>query len=406
MSMAAKKGAGMEDALDKSLGEELAAMKKAGTLKSFRHIKSPMDTKVAMEEVKGDVLVLSSNNYLGLSHHPQVVEAGIEALMQYGAGTASVRFICGTFSIHSKIEAAIAKLHRQEAALTYVSCWAANTGLIPAIAGAEDALISDALNHASLIDGCRGSKAKRHIYPHSDMAVLEEKLKESKGARRIFIVTDGVFSMEGDIARLPEILDLASKYNASVILDDSHGVGVMGKHGRGTAEHFGVEKAVHILTGTLGKALGGAAGGYVAASKTVIDYLQQVSRPQLFSNALPATIAASAMKAIEILENEPQRVARLHEITKRMREGLQARRFKPLEGESAIVPIIVGETAFAIRMSEELLKEGIFITGFGYPVVPEGTARLRVQMCATLTDEQVTFALDKFEKVGKKLKVI
>jgi glycine C-acetyltransferase len=391
--------------LKESLLGELESMKKAGTLKTYRHIASAMDTEVVMEEA-GNALVLSSNNYLGLANHPEVIEAGREALKKYGAGTASVRFICGTFSIHSEIEVALAKLHHSEASLTYVSCWAANTGLMPAIAGAEDALISDALNHASLIDGCRMSKARRFVYKHSDMQDLQAKLKEAAGARRIFIVTDGVFSMEGDIANLPEILALAKKYNASVILDDSHGVGVMGKHGRGTAEHFGVEDQVHIYTGTLGKALGGAAGGYVASSRAVIDYLQQVSRPQLFSNALPATIAASAMKAIEILQREPQRVERLHALTHKMREGLKVRGFKPLEGESAIVPIIVGDTAFAIRMSQELLKEGIFITGFGYPVVPEGTARLRIQMCATLTDAQIEFALNTFEKVGKKLKVI
>lgn len=392
--------------LDESLKAELAAMQNAGTLKTYRHITTPMATQVGMEEVKGDVLVLSSNNYLGLSNHPQVIEAGVQALRDYGAGTASVRFICGTFSIHSRIEAAIAKLHRMESSLTYVSCWAANTGLLPAISGAEDVLISDALNHASLIDGCRASKAKRMVYAHSDMRALEEKLNEAKGARRVFIITDGVFSMEGDIAKLQDILALAERYNAVVVLDDSHGVGVMGEHGRGTAEHFGLEGKVHIITGTLGKALGGGAGGYVAASKQVVDYLQQVSRPQLFSNALPATVAGSALKAIEIMEAEPQRVKRLHELTHNMREGLKAKGFSPLEGESAIIPIIVGETAFAIRMSEALLKEGIFITGFGYPVVPEGAARLRLQICASLTDEQIGFALQKFEKVGKMLGII
>lgn len=391
---------------EESLRADLAAMEKAGTKKSFRHITGPMDTAVGMEEKSGEVLVLSSNNYLGLSNHPELIKAGQDALAKYGAGTASVRFICGTFSIHSEIEAAIAKLHRQEAALTYVSCWAANTGLMPAIAGAEDVLISDELNHASLIDGCRMSKARRAIYKHSDMAELEAKLKEAQGARRIFIVTDGVFSMEGDIAKLPEIVKLARQYNAAIILDDSHGVGVMGAHGRGTAEHFDCEKDIDIVTGTLGKALGGAAGGYVAGSKALIEYLNQVSRPQLFSNALPATIAASAMKAIEILEREPERVARLHAITKKMRDGLKAKGFKPHEGESAIVPIIVGDTAFAIKMSQELLKEGIFITGFGYPVVPEGTARLRIQMCASLTDAQIAFAIETFEKVGKRLGVI
>ena len=396
----------MTNTLDESLSTDLAAMREAGTMKTFRHITSPMDTRVTMQEEQGEVLVLSSNNYLGLAHHPQVVQAGIDALKEYGAGTASVRFICGTFSIHQRIEKALADLHRQQAALTYVSCWAANTGLIPAIAGADDALISDALNHASLIDGCRASKAKRYIYEHSNMQALEEKLKEASGARRIFIITDGVFSMEGDIAKLPDILALAKQHNASVILDDSHGVGVMGKHGRGTAEHFGVEEDVHIITSTLGKALGGAAGGYVAGSQVLIDYLEQVSRPQLFSNALPATIAGSALKAIELLQSEPERVARLHEITARMREGLKKRGFKPLEGESAIVPIIVGDTAFAIKMSEALLKEGIFVTGFGYPVVPEGTARLRLQMCASLTDEQIDTALETFAKVGKTLGVI
>lgn len=391
--------------LDAALKQELSTMEKAGTLKSFRYISSPMRPDVEMEG-HGHVLVLSANNYLGLSDHPEVVKAGKEALDKYGAGTASVRFICGTFSVHKKIEAALAKLHRTEAALTYVSCWAANTGLMPAIAQAEDALVSDALNHASLIDGCRMSKAKRFVYKHSDMADLEAKLKDAKGARRLFIITDGVFSMEGDIARLPDILQLARKYNATVILDDSHGVGVMGKHGRGTAEHCGVEGEIHIITGTLGKALGGAAGGYVAASQAVIDYLNQVSRPQLFSNALPATIAASAGKAIEIMEREPERVEKLHAITRQMRDGLKTKGFKPLDGESAIIPIIVGDTAFAIRMSQELLKEGIFVTGFGYPVVPEGTARLRLQMCASLTPAQISKALDIFERVGKRLNII
>ncbi len=392
--------------LDESLRSDLAAMEKAGTLKTFRHITGPMDTEVTMAEKSGPVLVLSSNNYLGLSHHPEVVAAGKKALDDFGAGTASVRFICGTFSIHDQIETAIAKLSHTEKALTYVSCWAANTGLIPAIAGADDALVADELNHASLIDGCRGAKAKRLVYKHSDMKDLEAKLNEAKGARRLFIVTDGVFSMEGDIARLPDIIALAQKFNAAIILDDSHGVGVMGPHGRGTAEHFGVEGKIDIVTGTLGKALGGAAGGYVAGSKTLVEYLTQVSRPQLFSNALPATIAASAMKAIEILVREPERVARLHAITRNLRDGLKTRGFKPLEGPSAIVPIIVGDTAFAIRMSKELLGEGIFITGFGYPVVPEGTARLRIQACAALTDAQMDFALTTFEKVGRKLGVI
>ncbi len=396
----------MTESLDESLGADLTAMEKAGTLKSFRHITGPMNPEVTMAEKSGRVLVLSSNNYLGLADHPEVVAAGKKALDEYGAGTSSVRFICGTFSIHDEIEKALARLSRTHAALTYVSCWTANTGLIPAVAGEQDALVSDALNHASLIDGCRASKAKRLVYRHSDMDDLEDKLEQAGGARRIFLVTDGVFSMEGDIAKLPDIVTLARRYKASVILDDSHGVGVMGKRGRGVCEHHGVEGNIAIVTGTLGKALGGAAGGYVAGSQTLVNYLSQMSRPQLFSNALPATVAASAKKAIEILEREPARIERLHALTRKMRDGLKQRGFKPLEGDSAIVPIIVGDTAFAIRMSKELLAEGIFITGFGYPVVPEGTARLRIQMCATLTDAQIEFALATFEKVGRKLGVI
>lgn len=389
-----------------ALQAELDALRAAGTLKTLRHLSSPMDTSVMMQEMGREVLVLSSNNYLGLANHPEVIAAGKGALDEYGAGTASVRFICGTFTVHEEIERALAELHQCEAALTYPSCWQANTGLMPSIAGAEDVLISDALNHASLIDGCRMSKAKRMVYRHAEMDDLETKLREASGARRIFIITDGVFSMEGSIAPLPDILALAKTYNAYVIMDDCHGVGVMGTHGRGTAEHFGLEGQVDIITGTLGKALGGAAGGYIAGPRALIDYLNQVSRPQLFSNALPATIAASAKKAIEILHREPERVARLHAITARMREGLMSRGFTPLEGPSAIIPIIVGETKFAIQMSQKLLDEGIFVTGFGYPVVPEGAARLRLQMCATLTDAEVDFALGKIAKVGEELGVV
>ncbi len=391
--------------LNTQIAAELDKLRSAGTLKQFNFLETPMAPEVTMAG-KGEKLVLSSNNYLGLSNHPDVIKAGVDALKAYGAGTASVRFICGTFSIHHQLEAALARLHSKEATLTYVSCWTANEGLIPTLAGAEDALISDALNHASLIDACRLSKAKRSIYKHSDMADLEAKLQEAQGSRRIFLITDGVFSMEGSIVNLPEVVALARKYNASIILDDSHGVGVMGKNGRGTAEYFGLENEVDIITGTLGKALGGAAGGYVAASQPVIDYLQQVSRPQLFSNALPPTVAASSLKAVEILEAEPERVAQLHKLVAQMRDGLKARGFHPLEGPSAIIPLIVGETSFAIKMSQEMLAEGIFITGFGFPVVPEGEARLRIQICASLTPAQIDYALEKFEKVGKKLGVI
>ncbi len=395
----------MSENLDKQLEAELDAMREAGTAKHFNYITSPMAPKLSMEKW-GEVLVLSSNNYLGLANHPELIKAGQEALAKYGAGTASVRFICGTYDIHRELEKAIAALHRKDAALSYVACWNANTGLIPAIAGKEDVLISDALNHASLIDACRITKAKRMIFAHSDMGELQKCLQEAQGARRIFVITDGVFSMEGDIVKLPDVVELSRNYGASIILDDSHGVGVMGKTGRGVAEYFDLEEEVDIITSTLGKALGGAAGGYVAGSQQLIDYLNQSSRPQLFSNALPTTIAASALKAIEIMLAEPERIERLHYLVKLMRDGLRERGFSPLDGESAIVPIIVGETSLAIKMSEELLKEGIFITGFGYPVVPEGEARLRIQICSDLTEDQLNFALDKFELVGKRLGVL
>ncbi len=387
--------------LDAQLSAELDALKQAGTYKALRTISSPMDTSVSMEG-RDNILILSANNYLGLANHPQVIQAGKDALDAYGAGTASVRFICGTFTIHAQLEAALAGLHRTGAAITYPSCWQANTGIIPALTGEQDVIIADALNHASLIDGCRMSKARRMIYKHADMDELKTKLIEAQGARRILVVTDGVFSMEGSIAPLPEIVSLCKEFGATLMMDDCHGVGAIGEYGRGTAEYFGLEGEVDIISGTLGKALGGAAGGYICASQPIIDMLHQISRPQLFSNALPATVAASSLKAIEILNNEPQRLVRLREVVRQLREGLTALGFNPLEGNSAIIPIIIGETADAIAMSKKLLEQGIFITGFGFPVVPEGAARLRIQACATLTDAQIDRALDAFAAVKKK----
>jgi len=381
-------------------------MKKAGTFKTFEHIDSPMDAAVTMDG-RGEILVLSSNNYLGLANHPEVIKAGRHALTAYGAGTASVRFICGTFTIHRDLEAELARFFGTEAALTYVSCWNANEGAVAALVTEEDAIISDALNHASLIDACRlARKTPRFIYKHADMADLEAKLKEASGARHRLILTDGVFSMEGDLAPMADIVDLAERHGAAVLVDDSHGTGVVGPTGRGVAEHFGVADRVDVFTSTLGKALGGAAGGFVASSKAVVDHLSQVSRPQIFSNALPPTVAASALQALRILDREPDRVARLQANAKAIRDGLSARGFKPLEGETGIVPIILGETAFAIRFSRMLLERGIFVTGFGYPVVPEGTARVRVQASAALSDEQIERALDAFTEIGRELGLI
>jgi glycine C-acetyltransferase len=393
----------MNLAFEARLAADLDALRAAGTYKSLRHITGPMAPEVHMEEA-GDVIVLSSNNYLGLADHPEVVAAGIEGLKRYGAGTASVRFICGTFDIHRELEEKIASVFGFDASLSYVSCWTANEGVIPTIATAGNTIISDELNHASIIDGCRLAAAKRARYKHGDMDDLEAKLREAEGTP--FIITDGVFSMEGSLAKLPQIVELAERYGAVTIVDDSHGTGVMGKTGRGTIEHFGLQGKIDILTGTLGKALGGAAGGFVAGSRALVDTLIQRSRTQLFSNALPATVAASALKAIELLETQPQLVDAQRENTRYFRERLTRLGFAPLEGPSAIVPIIVGDTAFAIAMSNRLLEEGVFVTGFGFPVVPEGTARIRVQISSALTRDELDRALAAFEKVGRELGLI
>ena len=390
----------MNRAFDRDLTSELDALRSAGTYKRLRHIVTPMDAHVRMEEA-GDVIVLSSNNYLGLADHPDVIAAGIEGLKRYGAGTASVRFICGTFDIHRSLEEKIAAFFGFEAALTYVSCWTANEGLLPTVGVAGTTLISDELNHASIIDGCRLAAAKKLRFKHADMDDLERRLQEAEG--RAFIVTDGVFSMEGDAAKLPAIAALAEKYDAVTIVDDSHGTGVMGATGRGTIEHFGLSGKVDILTGTLGKALGGAAGGFVAGTRALIDTLIQRSRTQLFSNALPATVAASALRAIEVLETNPELLARQRENVAYFRAGLESLGFKPLPGPSAIIPILVGQTAFAMAMSDRLLREGVFVTGFGFPVVPEGSARIRVQMSSALGSEHLDRSLAAFEKVGREV---
>jgi glycine C-acetyltransferase len=396
----------MNQAYDRKLKSELDVLRAAGTYKTLRHLTTPMAAEVNMEEA-GRIIVLSSNNYLGLADNPRVVQAGIDGLERYGAGTASVRFICGTFDIHRRIEEKIASFLGTQAALTYVSCWTANEGLIPTVATAGTAIISDELNHASIIDGCRlATQAQRLRFKHSDMADLEAKLASLPPDMTKFIISDGVFSMEGDLAKLPQIVPLAKRYNGVIIVDDSHGTGVMGKTGRGTIEHYGLTGQIDIITGTLGKALGGAAGGFVAGSASLIDTLIQKSRTQLFSNALPPTVACSAMAAIEELETHPELLAKQRENIAYFRRGLKALGYKPLEGESAIIPIIVGETAFAIKMSDLLLKEGVFVTGFGYPVVPEGTARIRVQMSAALDQEELDKALAAFDRVGTQLGVL
>lgn len=393
----------MNAQLQEQLAAELDQLRAAGTYKTFNTLVSPMDAVVRMEG-RGEVIVLSSNNYLGLANLPEVVRAGIEGLERYGAGTASVRFICGTFAAHHALEEKIAPFVGTEASLSYVSCWNANEAAIPTLTDASTVVLSDELNHASIIDALRLARpARKVIYKHSDMSELRAGLASCEAGQRKLILTDGVFSMEGDLARVPDILELARAHNAIVLIDDSHGTGVMGRTGRGVAEHFGVLGEVDILTSTLGKALGGAAGGFVASRAVVCDVLAQRSRPQLFSNALPPTVACSARRAIEVLEENPNLVDQLRANTHYFRERLGEIGYKPLEGEAAIIPIIVGDTAFAIRISRRLLEEGIFVTGFGFPVVPEGTARIRVQMSAALTREHLDRALDAFQRVGREV---
>jgi glycine C-acetyltransferase len=392
-----------------SLDTELEHFKRDGVYKRLNYLEGPQGPRTRMEG-RGEVVILSSNNYLGLCNEPAVVAAGHAALDRYGAGTGSVRFICGTFSIHRELEAALARLVGCESALTYVSCWNANEGLSPTILTEQDIVISDQLNHASIIDSIRiaktVTKCQTAVYRHSDMQDLEEKLKAAGGARRRLVFTDGIFSMEGDIARLPDILALARTYDAIVAVDDSHATGVLGATGRGTAEHCGVLGKVDIITSTLGKALGGAAGGFTAGPLALTDYLTQRSRPQLFSNALPPTVAGSALAAVQVLEAHPERVHRLHENARYFREQLINLGFKPLPGETPIVPVILGETAKAIEMSDLLLEEGVFVTGFGHPVVPQGHARVRCQLSAAHTQDDLDFALRAFRKVGSRLRLI
>ena len=389
----------MNTMLDEQLGAELDALREARTYKRFLTLESAQGPVVRMAG-RGEVIVLSSNNYLGLAGHPEVVQAGIEGLERYGAGTASVRFICGTFAPHLRLEEKLAEISATEAALSYVSCWNANEAVIPSLTDETTVILSDALNHASLIDAIRLSRpAGKVIYTHSDMAALREGLAAAPREARKLVVTDGVFSMEGDLARLPDIVELAREFGAVVVVDDSHGVGVLGETGRGTVEHFGLLGEVDVITGTLGKSLGGAAGGYVAASEEVCDILAQRSRPQLFSNALPPTVACSALRAIELMLEDPALLARLRENTRVFREMLREAGYSPLAGEAAIVPIIIGETADAMALSARLLDEGVFVTGFGFPVVPEGTARVRVQMSAALEREHLERAIDAFRRV-------
>ncbi len=399
----------MNATMEQRLRDELHQFQQDGIYKKLNYIDSPQAPRVTMEG-RGQIIILSSNNYLGLSNEPSVVRAGKDALERFGAGTASVRFICGTFTVHRELERELAELVGTESSLTYVSCWNANEGLFATLTGPDDIIISDRLNHASIIDAMRLaksiSKCETAVYEHSDLDDLKAKLEASRNKRTRYVVSDGIFSMEGDVAKLAGILELAREHDAVVVLDDSHATGVLGTTGRGTAEHAGVLGEVDIITSTLGKALGGAAGGFTASSAALTDYLTQRARPQLFSNALPCSVAGSALGAVRYLRSHPERVTALHENARYFREQLLARGFKPLEGETPIIPVILGETAKAIQMSNLLLEEGVFVTGFGFPVVPKGEARVRCQVSAGHTRDDLDQALDAFVKVGTRLKLI
>ncbi len=381
----------------------LRQLKETGQLKGLQTVQGPMDATVKLRRY-GEVACFCSNNYLGLANHPEVREAGIEGLKKYGAGTASVRFICGTFEPHEILEQNIARFLGVEAAWTFVSCWNATEAIFPTFCEPGDIIVSDELNHACIIDSMRlASQIKKNVsravYKHGDVSSLREALRGARAnpevTGAIWVVTDGVFSMEGDVAKLPEIRTLCDEHGAILVVDDSHGTGVLGKTGRGTHEHHGMPgKAVDWFSGTLGKAIGGAAGGYVAGGKTGIDLLVQRGRPTLFSNALPVTVACSANKALEILMREPQRVAKLRDNVAYARKGIAAAGYDVLESPTAICPIIVGDTAKAIAMSTRLLELGVFVIGFGYPVVPEGTARLRAQISAAHEKHHIDTLVD------------
>lgn len=388
--------------------EVLNTLRSTGQYKHLQMLEGPMDAVTTIRGY-GECAVFCSNNYLGLANHPEVVAAGIEGMKKWGAGTASVRFICGTFTPHETLEKTIAGFLGVEAAYTFVSCWNANEAIFPTLCEAGDLIISDELNHASIIDAIRLTSVIKKgvlktVYKHNTIDALREtlataaKIPEVTGA--VWVVTDGVFSMEGDIADLAAMRKLCDEFGAILVVDDSHGTGVMGATGRGTHEHFDLPgKAIDFFTGTLGKALGGAAGGYVAGGTRGIELLVQRGRPTLFSNALPVSVACSANKAIEILAREPQRVAKLRENVQYARRGIKAAGFDVLDSPTAICPIIVHDTAKAIAMSKRLLELGVFVIGFGYPVVPEGHARLRVQISAAHEREHIDRLITALKKL-------
>jgi glycine C-acetyltransferase len=384
---------------------ELESIRQQGLYKRERTIDSPQQTGIQLKD-SGEVLNLCANNYLGLADHPVIIRAAHEALDRWGYGMASVRFICGTQTIHRTLEQQLSEFLGTDETILYSSCFDANGGLFETLLGEPDAIISDSLNHASIIDGVRLCKAQRFRYRNNDMGHLEEQLKAAESCRFRMIATDGVFSMDGYLANLPDICELADKYGAIVMVDDSHAVGFMGSGGRGTPEHFGVSDRIDILTGTMGKALGGASGGYASGRRPLIDLLRQRSRPYLFSNTLAPPIAAATVKTLELLRESDHLRTQLRENTTYFRSAMTESGFRILPGEHPIVPVMIGDAALATRMADALLQEGIYVIGFSFPVVPKGEARIRTQVSAAHTRPQLEKAVAAFQNVGRNLGII
>src|SRR5438477_6203795 len=388
-----------------TLASELDEMSAAGTLKRELMLKSPQGPVVEVEG-KGEVIMLTSNNYLGLADHPAIIEAAEKAERDYGYGLASVRFICGTQTIHRDLEQRIAEFFGTEDTILYGSCWNANEGLFQTIALEQDAIISDELNHASIIDGIRLAKSRKERYKNGDLGDLRRAFEATRDARNRVVVTDGVFSMEGSLAPLPGIVELAKEFDAFLVVDDSHGTGVLGETGRGTPEELGAFGKIDAYTSTLGKALGGSHGGFTTGPSSLIDYLRQRSRPYLFSNTLPPAVVMGSLAAIDLLEKDTSFVTRLRENTAYFRAQLTARGVKVREGIHPIVPILIGDTAKAIAMSGELLDRGVYVSGFGFPVVPQGQARLRCQISAAHTREHLDRAIEAIADVAEQFGVL
>ena len=394
----------MDPAFLQRLDGSLAELRQNGLYKTERVIQGPQGAQV--RTASGQVINLCANNYLGLANHPAVREAAHRAIDRYGFGMASVRFICGTQTPHRELEQRLAGFLGMEDAILYSSCFDANGGLFETLLDEQDAVISDSLNHASIIDGIRLCKAQRLRYANNDLVELEQRLQEASGARTRLIATDGVFSMDGTIANLAGICDLADRYDALVMVDDSHATGFMGAGGRGTPEHCGVTGRIDILTGTLGKALGGGSGGYTAARRSVVDWLRQRSRPYLFSNSLPPVIAATSLRVLDLIEHDPALREKVHDNARHFRAGLAGAGFVLAPGEHPIIPVMLGDAALAQRMAARLLDEGVYVVGFSYPVVPMGKARIRTQMSSALGTAELDHAIAAFTRVGRDLGVI